>query len=132
MSLSRKHMIDEIVMMADDMFPEFEEIKVRGSHLNLPDEAIEFPAAMVKEGYDWLLKIWENQFAAVRKVRNLLTADQWARYKLWGSFDETQEMVMLKEKQVPFRKAIVGRDRPDLFKKGIQHGEVKKLNTKKG
>jgi hypothetical protein len=132
MSLNRKQMIDEITMMANDMVPEFEEIKVKATHLDLPDEALEFPKELIKEGYEWLYTIWIGAFGAVRTVRNLLTPDQWERYKLWGSFDETQEMLLLKEKQVPFRKAIVGRNRPDLFKKGIQNVEVKSVHSKKG
>jgi len=127
-----KNKVDEINAMASDMSEELIAIKVKSDQLILPEEAHSFPKDMIKEGHEWLTKIYQNQFAAVRTVRNLLTKDQWNRYTLWGSFSETQEMKLLKEKQIPFRKVVISRERPQIFKKGVQSEQIKSINSKKG
>lgn len=132
MSKSREQMVIEIEMMADTMRPEFDDLKIKDNHLSLPDEAVFFPKDLITEGHKWLDNVYKTEFAPVRTVRNLLSTDQWQRYKLWGSFGETQEMILLKEKQVPLRKVLVARDRPNLFKKGKQNEQLKKLHSEKG
>ena len=132
MSRSRVSRINEINEMIEKMSVEFEEAKIKVDSLSLPEEAILFPIGMVSDGYKWLKAIYNNEFAAVQTVRSLLTDTQWARYKLWESFNRTQEMKLLREKQVPFRKAVISRDRPVLFKKGTQNGQIKNINSSKG
>lgn len=134
MSRSKVDLIEHINRMGQIMNETcFKDGKIKDTHLDLPELATEFPHKMLLEGCDWLISIFENEFEAVRKVKALLPQETWDRYESWGCFDETQEVILLKEKLVPFRKALVGHNRPGLFKKGAQRAEEKRAkNSKKG
>jgi len=129
--MNRENMVDDINLMIVDMQSEMVAVKVKPDHLSIPAEAKAFSKELVTEGYHWLAGIYNKEFAAVRTVRNLLTTDQWNRYQLWDSFKYTQEMKLLREKQKPFRKAITSKDRPALFKKGVQNEQIKAISTEK-
>ena len=131
MSKSKVTLLDEILEMNMKMSDLFEECKIKPDHLSLPEEASDLPIDMIREGRNWLEDIFNEEYKAVRKVKDLLSDEQWARYKLWGSFEETQEMILLREKRIPFRKILVGRNRPDLFKKGKVNEGIKQSHTKK-
>jgi hypothetical protein len=103
---------------------------VKPLQILVTEENVEkLPATFIREGYYWLKEVYNNEYAAVMKIRKLLPEDMWARREAWGD-EEFQETVLLKERLVRLRKAWVSRDRPDFYKKGKRSGEIKKATNK--
>ena len=125
-------MLTEIKSMVADIKLHFDEAKIKENHIDLPYEECEsLPADMIREGYKWIQEIHKNEYAAVRMVKRLLPKELWDRYKAWDGFNDHQEVVLLREKMIPFRKKLVSRDRPKLFKKGEVNGQLKKISREK-
>jgi len=61
----------------------------------------EFEKEEIRELYEWLKKIYDNEFKHLRYVWTLLTPDQWKNYETYD-IQGTREQKMLKEA----RKAI--------------------------
>jgi len=134
MSKSKDEMLKIIHAIEADIKPIFAEAKIKDNHLELPENANELPATMIRAGLKWLEEIHTKEYAAVKTVKRLLPDEIWKRYEQWEGFSDHQEVVLLKEKMVLFRKVVVSRNRPDLFKKGIVNEFFKKKSkdTKKG
>jgi len=133
MSKSKTEMLTEILEMDEEVRKRFPDAKIKENHLSLHEDAHDLPADMIREGYKWLFEIFTNEYAAVATVRRLLSEEQWDRYLKWGGFEDHQECVLMREKMIPFRAALVSRNRPNLFKKGVVNVELKnRKNSKKG
>jgi len=131
MSKSRTVLCDEMRVMVTHMAPMMTEAKIKEGHLEIHEEADTLPADMVREAHKWLTSIFEKEFQAVKTVKRLLPDDMWKRYKSWGDFGDHQEVVLLREKMIPFRKVIVSRERPEFFKKGVVNGIINATHSKK-
>lgn len=88
-------------------------IELGGDH----DDLEEVHMDHVREGYKWLLAIYEDKYKAVMKIRKLLPEETWDRYERWGDFDEHREVVLLRERLAVLKKAMAMSKRPDIFKK---------------
>ena len=117
MAHSKLFMLDEIKRMVAEMQSAFKHIKTPEEHLVLPEETINLSADLIREGYKWLVIVFDNKHSRWLKVRSLLDESQWDRYFLWGGFENHREMVMLKEASLHLRREVVARTRPDLFKR---------------
>jgi len=126
MAHSKKFMLEEIQRMATSMELALKHINSPEGALVLPEEASTIPVDVVREGYKWLVTIFDVRYHRWATVRALLAEDQWERYYLWGGFDNHREMVMLKEASLHLRQEIVSRTRPDLFKRGKINVIIKK------
>lgn len=71
----------------------------------------------VREGYKWLLTVYETEYKSVMEIRKLLPEETWDRYERWGGFDEHREVVLLKERLAVLKKAMTMSKRPNIFKK---------------
>ncbi len=131
MGHSKQHMIDVMNIAIEEMGDALEFAKVKKTHLVLHERTIELPITMIREGFAWLRHIHKVQFAEYQKVWALLDSGQWARYLLWEDFEDFREVVMLRKATFAFRKTIVSRYRPSLFKKGKTNGEIKAIDRKK-
>lgn len=131
MAHSKEHMLTTIAEMVTTMKAALEFAKVKGTHLILHERVSEMPADMIREGFNWLVFIFENQYLEYTKVRALLTDDQWARYLLWEDFEDFREVVLLRKATFEFRRAIVSRCRPVLFKKVKVNGKLREIDRKK-
>jgi hypothetical protein len=86
---------------------------------------------MLQAAYKWFRDIREGIYKTVHEIRKLLPDHIWKRYEEWGGFDDHQEVVLLKQRQVAFRKALVSKNRPDLFKKGKRNSEIKEVSQRR-
>jgi hypothetical protein len=111
--------------MIANIYPHLESIKIRPDYLDLHPRFQELKAPIIHEGYDWLHKIYDNQFEAFKSVLRLLTPEQWKRYQLWEDFGDHREVVMLRDAKTALRKALVSQTRPQLFKKGYVNAQFK-------
>lgn len=131
MGHSKEHMLTTIAEMRTTMKDALEFSKVKDTHLVLHDRALELPAELIREGFNWLKHIFEHQYKEYIKVRLLLSDDQWARYLLWEDFEDFREVVLLRKATFEFRRRIVSRFRPNLFKKVHVSGQIKAIDKKK-
>jgi hypothetical protein len=126
MAHSKQFMLDEIARMVAEMQLALTHINAPENHMLLPEEAIKAPVENIREGYKWLVCVFEMRHRRWTTVRGLLVEEQWARYYLWGGFDNHREMIMLKEASLHLRQAVISRARPDLFKKSKLSAILKK------
>ena len=106
-------------------------VELRGANVPLPIFNIDdpngfgqLPYAMIKEGYNWLIRVYTHEYLAVLKVRELCKPEIWERMLLLGGFEEHREMKMLRGAQKLFRATCVSRKRPDLFKRGVVRATI--------
>jgi hypothetical protein len=69
----------------------------------------------VKVAFDWLTDFYKQEYGAVKKIWKLLPVSVWYRYKMMGT-DDLREMIMLTEACKSFRRAAKGC--PKILKKG--------------
>ena len=131
MGHSKQHMIDVINVTITAMADLLKFAKVKETHLVLHERTLELPITIIREGFGWLKCVNENQFVTYQKTRALLTKEQWDRYLLWEDFEDFREVIMLRKATFEFRRCIVSRHRPSLFKKGKTNGEIKAIDRKK-
>lgn len=117
MARSKLDLIEAIKAIESEMKWMLDKICVKPEHLTLHEEVESLPMDMLREGYKWLQGIYETKYVAWSKIRKSIPEDQWKRYELWGDGDDFQESILLKNVGVRLRELLVGRDRPDLFKK---------------
>ncbi len=131
MGHSKQHMVDVMNIAIEEMAAALKFAKVKETHLVLHERTLELPVTIIREGFGWLTCVHKTQFATYQKVRALLTTEQWDRYLLWEDFEDFREVIMLRKATFEFRRCIVSRHRPNLFKKGKTNGEIKAIDRKK-
>ena len=115
--------IEEIIDRYYIINKEIQECK---ASLYLDERMEELKYPMIMEGLKWLRSILKNEYHEIQKVLGLLPDKIWKQYTIMGDCDDLREMIMLKDARVAFRKAIVNRKRPILFKKGEVKNALKK------
>ena len=95
-------------------------------------KCIVLKAPFIREGYNWLLKINNNEGLKLIKIRSLCTQDQWKKYKMFGDCSEQfREVKMLREAQDNLYTAIRSQKRPKFFKKTRREAMIKRIEGKK-
>ena len=119
-------MVGELVVMCDTLKIHLEDLKIKEGHLDLPNEVVGLKVHDLKEGFEWLRKIYTTEYTTLIQVKRLLTPLQWKQYELFGmeDFEDHQEVVLLRKAQRMLRKALVSQDRPNLFKKGYVNEQL--------
>ena len=115
---SKTSLITGLEEIVEIMSPEFEEAYITDKIFAMPESFDAFTKSDLRIAYVWLKDIYEGAYRELAKVRGLLDPDQWKRYKVWDSFNKTQEMKLLKAGQFGLRKAFKAETRPAMFKKG--------------
>lgn len=113
MSLSRISTIEKIQDMLTKLEPFYEIGKIRPIFLH--EKAADLPADMVREGYQWLVAVYQSAFNKVIDNWNLCKPEIWKRYFLFGGFEEHAEMRLLMDSLHNLKKMVS--KRPMLFQK---------------
>lgn len=77
---------------------------------------IKNPQGCQKEMLEWTSNIWNNEYTAYQKVRELLPDEVWARYFRWKEHDH-KEMILLDKAKRKLRSAILSSKKPTMLKK---------------
>lgn len=107
-------------------FAEWLSIKEESFDLPESEDIHRLHVTFIREGYRWLKDVYEKEFAAFHKVWKLIPPKQWHTYIMMGDMDDLQEMILMKKVKFNLRAEVVGRNRPDFFKKGKLNGQIKK------
>lgn len=118
MGHSKEHMLNIIGNHVKEMQPALDYSSVRENHLTLHEKSIELPIEIIREGFKWIQKIYDTEYAEYKEVRDLLSEEMWGRYLLWEDFSDHREVVMLNAAAKKLRKVVHAAARPNLFKKG--------------
>jgi len=126
--MTKHDKLKAIVEIAGDIKPFLRDLKVHEDHLDLHEHAHKLDAEIIKEGFEWLNKIYNIEFTAVKRAKNLLSPERWASYELIGmeNFEGHQEVIILRAAQSALRKVIVCQKRPSLFKKSFVKEQLEK------
>lgn len=125
--MNRSDMVNDMRRMLTDMNTLLDKACIVDI-LCVPAGADKLTVKFIKGGYDWLLSIYENQFAKALKVWKLLPEALWKRYAVWGCFEDHREAVMLTEALAELKKVIMCQGRPPFFKKAIIAKRLSKKN----
>jgi len=132
MAHSKAHMLDTMNVLVVEILAllENEDVKIKPDQLCIPDSAAQLRADFIRPAYHWLVTLEHEEFAAVRSIKKLLPEEIWVKYRTWGGFEDHRECVMLREALANLRQKIVGRDRPDFFKKTLVAKSLKRAEKK--
>lgn len=110
-------MLEEIFKLVTEMSPLFLEAKIQEDYLSFPEESLRFDSSIISEAYKWINKIYSKEYKNVLGIWTLLSPDMWQRYRLWEDFGDHRETTLLNEALQKLRRAVINKNRPDLFKK---------------
>lgn len=130
---SKSDMISQIRLMWSVVREFHERLSIQEETFDLPesDDLQILHMTFIREGYKWLKDVYETEFLAFHKVWKLIPQAQWESYDRMPDMDDLQEVILLKKAKFVLRGKIVGRDRPDFFKKGKLNGKIKKIRAEK-
>lgn len=114
MSLSRAKTIKKIEQMLTGMYKLLDIGKIKPIYIH--PQAAELPADVVREGYQWLIAIYQEAYHKVWSVWKLCDEEVWDRYFAFGGFEDHREVKMLRAALLHLKKSM--RVRPVLFLKG--------------
>ncbi len=77
------------------------------------DITIELPRNIIEEGYRWLGNI--EEVGEYKEIRSLCSEEIWNRYEAWCETDFL-EYKLLEDAKKNLRRALMVRNRPDLYK----------------
>ena len=130
MAKKKADLIVEIKMAASVMNGFHERWDMKANHLYVHSECELFLMDDIRTAHKWIMKIYNGAFKQYQTTRKLLSEDIWARYFLWGGFEDHTEMILLKKHTYEVRSQLVRQTRPDFYKKGKANAAIKK--RKKG
>ena len=113
MALSRVRTVNRILTMLNNMGKLFDIGKIRPVFVH--EDSPILPANTVREGYQWLLAVYQGPFQKVLDIWNLCPEKVWDRYFLFGGFEEHREMILLRKALIHLKKSMYRR--PVLFTK---------------
>lgn len=129
MARSKAAMLEEMTQLSNMIMTVMleEEVTIKPEQLAFEDECIKLKADYIRPAYKWLIELSEKEFSEVLRVKSLLSAELWQRYRTWGGFEEHREVILLKAALKTLRMAVVSRNRPDFYKRSKR---AKKLNIR--
>lgn len=122
----------EIRKIVDLMIPIMIEATVPEDYFNLPDEVEFFPQELLKEGYEWIERIYNKEHREAKNIKGLLSEEMWERYRQWADFGDHREVVLLTEALQKFRKTVMNAKRPMIFKKSYVKILIHKVRKEYG
>ena len=108
--------LEDLKTLVAEMNPILEEAGLRAGYLQVSIK--DFSKIEIKDAHAWLLKIYENEFARVKKIKGLLSPEMWHRYMSWDDFADHREVVLLKEALNNLKKVVQTSHRPKILKGG--------------
>ena len=134
MAHSKAYMISEMRTMGAIIMDLLngEDTKIKPGHLEVPEESEELRADFIRPAYKWILAIYNEEYVEAWRVKSLLPAELWKRYKSWGGFDDHREVVLLRKACNSLRTVLVSQQRPDFYKRTKYEQAKKKLHKAKG
>ena len=119
--MKKEETIQALRLMATEMQPFVVEANVPEGQLVFSEDAEQLKVSYFNKGFTWLRRVYCSEFDELKKAKALQPQEIWDRYKLMGWTDHAETKI-LKKALFQFRKAIIAKNRPTIFKKG----EVKK------
>ena len=106
------------------------QLKMKEDTFDFPDteELLKLHVNIVRAGFKWIKEIFETEFVGFTDVWTLIPPEQWARYAVMPDMGDMPESILLRKAVFALRTKLVGRDRPDFFKKGKLNAAIKKAN----
>ncbi len=101
---------------------------LRRDLLQIHKDVNTFSMVFIRDGYKWIKAIYENIHIECLQIRASVSEEQWASYQTMSAMgtDEFTEVVLMNKALAKLRKAIVGKDRSDFFKREAQRVEARK------
>lgn len=126
---SKEEMVIEIQHMVSIMKPFYKDANIKENTLQIKSKYINLPFDMIKQGYDWLVTVFNSEFDAIRQIKKLLPEDTWERYRLWGLMDDDNyaEVKLLKQRNKILHSIITSISKPDLYKRTKVNGYFREI-----
>jgi hypothetical protein len=106
-----------------------EDVTIKVDQLHIPEDADQLRADFIRPAYYWVGSLYETEYAEVKRIKDMQTAEMWARYKKWGGFEDYREVLLLNAALSELRAKIVSRSRPDFFKKSKRNAKKNKIKA---
>lgn len=115
MPKTKQEIVEQIADMLKKMSPLLDKSGLR-SPLFIPTNAEGiYKIDVLRDAFNWLEKIFTNEYKEALKVWNLLPENFWEQYKILGGLSGAEEVKLLNKRLRLLREAVKISERPKFF-----------------
>lgn len=103
----------KIVQLLEDMRPTMQRVKVDEKFIIFAN-CDKLPGYCLEDALTWLTELHGSAFKECQRIRRMQPEAIWAKYEVWGDFEDYHEVKVYNEKLQVFKEAC--RHRPLIFR----------------